>query len=185
MRWALLALLCGTMTAQTLTVKATPIRLVTTRKALGNRVAGLWTIDVCAHGNASVAISRGRLLMPSTLPFLPNDLAEDVINRDAAGSFESTLSASGGTLLAIGGSITAGIGYAAKSPTAVAVGAGVSVVQLLIGLATKRAPAPTAYASKLLPATVAVTANGCEEWFVYTGLVRESALIPAVWTVEP
>jgi hypothetical protein len=173
----------GTAGASRAIVKLMPISTVATRKPLGGKTAGLWTIEACVVEGSVKSIPRTLLLAHSTVPFLPNDLAEDVIGRQVASDPNTLISTQGNAFISMVTALVSGLGIAAKSPNTVYAATAASVAQLLINSATKRAPNAQPYFSRLLPELVPVSSN-CGTWYLFAPLVRDAAKKGEVWEVR-
>lgn len=158
-------------------LKLRPHSLISTRKSIGNsrknRTAGLWSVDACLVEGKATSVPSALLLMPVTLPYMDNTLAEDVVGRQVSNDPQSVIGANGNAALTIGESIVAGIGAAKNNHTMLYVAAGASVVQLLINGVMKKAPNAQVYFSRLLPEVVPLSAGSCGQWYLFSGLVKE------------
>jgi hypothetical protein len=163
--------------------QATPISIMSTRKVLGKgRSVGLWKISICSR-NGAVTLPAEQVLMGSTIPFIPNVLAEDIVGRQVSTSPVSVISANGNTALSLATTVVAGIGIAAKSPNTLYASAAASVAQLFINLATQQAPNATPYFSSLLPSTVAFNAqNACGTWYLFSSPIKNAKV--EMWEVR-
>jgi hypothetical protein len=115
------------------------------------------------------------------IPFLPNDLAEDVVGRQVSGDPQSIISANGNETLNLATTLVTGLGIVTKSTNTVYGAAAAGIAQLIINLATKKAPSATPYFSRLLPDSIPLSSS-CGTWYVFSGLIRKAE--PVAWEVS-
>jgi hypothetical protein len=152
------------------TAQATPIRTVATRQVLGpGKAVQLWKISVCT--NSALVLPTERLLMGTTIPFIPNTLAEDIVGRQVSSDLVTIIGKNGNTALTLATTIATGVGIVAKSPNTLYASAAASVLQLVINAATTQAPNAQPYFSQLLPETLNFSAQGCTWGYLFSTVV--------------
>lgn len=171
-----------TLTRNAVLVKVTPIYFTAARKALGKgKALGQWRVDVC-HVSGTDVIASTLVLAPSVIPFVPNDFAADVIGRQVANDPQSVISNNGNTVISLTSTLMTGLGIATKSPNTVYAAAALGVAQLIVNVATHKAPSATSYLARLVPETIMLAPGTCGQWYAFSGLMKDPAV--SVWIVR-
>lgn len=130
----------------------------------------LWSVRVCAEADMVRAIPRERILnaVPS-VPMMPNELAFDLLTRDASRSKWAVLGRIGGLLvqyapagLSLWGATTGDTTLAKSGAIA---GLSMGLLGLGVNRAVQRTPAPQPYFERFLPPAVVLTGRGCSEYY--------------------
>ena len=164
------------------TVQAVPIRTLSTRRVFGRQQnVSLWKISACTQGSA-ITLASERLLMGTTIPFMPNALAEDIVGRQISTDPTTIIGKNGNAALTLATTLVTGVGIVAKSPNTLYASVAASVLQFIINAATAQAPNAGPYFSQLLPETLTFGAQGCGWWYAFSSLMKDPQV--QVWNVK-
>jgi|SRR5579872_2193097 len=146
----------------------------------GNTGFSVWQTEVCSEQATPLTIPRERLMAAvPAIHELPNDIAQEVLNRRAAASAPSVaLRIIDGTLPIVS---TAGVAYGLSKKQNYATISGLSLmaVMLIRAEVARGAPNPQTILGDLLPATVSLVAAQCGTWLIVAGMA------PSVETIGP
>jgi hypothetical protein len=135
-----------------ITVMFKPLSLKSTKLIYNNDQVGIWTVAIKNNSIYNLTINRNDIMIevPDIVDF-PNNLAQDILTRDANKSFWSIASKTLTEMLNLGGPALTATGLATNSKSLGYWGLSASVLTYFIGRATTRSPNPNPYFNMLMP----------------------------------
>jgi hypothetical protein len=158
-----------------------PLSLRNTQAVFGKASAlGIWIATVCSA--TPVMLFREEIMMAAPdLHDVPNTLAIDELNRQAARDPRSLIGNNGDAALGLASTAATAIGLAANSSAGPYVGLGLSLFQFIFQHFKRVAPNPQPYLKNLLADRIVIDdPRGCQWGYVVASLMHNARTIGPV-----
>lgn len=141
----------------------------------------IWEINLCSTQPVVVVLPRQRIMLAApVIQEIPNQLADDLITRQAYADKRTVVARWFPLAMTIGGAYFTAYGIAKDDRIKTAAGYAGGVVGLLSQVLTTRAPNPQPYLTDLMPAFVTLQPIQCATSYVASSVVPKTELIGPV-----